>query len=79
MKSKNSSPFDSDVQYKIKHDPKYAEAYFKAIADEPLPIQIALLRRAYGVSQEKVAAKLHLKQAHISRLEKKDSDHLMST
>jgi len=79
MKHKNSSPFDKDVQNKIKQDTKYAEAYFEAIADESLPIQIALLRRAYGISQEKIAAKLRLKQAHISRLEKKDSDHLIST
>lgn len=79
MKRKNDSPFDKDVQNKLKNDPKYAQAYFEAIADEPLPVQIALLRRAYGISQEAIAAKLHLKQAHISRLEKKDSDHLIST
>ncbi|MBI2118606.1 MAG: helix-turn-helix transcriptional regulator [Elusimicrobia bacterium] len=67
------------MQNKIKHDSKYAQAYFEAIADEPLPIQMAILRRAYGISQEEIAAKLRLKQAHISRLEKKDSDHLIST
>ena len=79
MKYKNDSPFDKDVRDKLKHYPKYAQAYFEAISDEPLPIQIALLRRAYGISQEDIAAKLHLKQAHISRLEKKGSDHLIST
>ena len=79
MGYKKDSPFDRDVQNKLKHDAKYAQAYFEAIAVEPLPIQIALLRRAYGISQEEIATKLHIKQAHISRLEKKDSDHLIST
>ena len=79
MKRKIDSPFDRDVREKLKDDPEYAQAYFEAISDEPLPIQIALLRRVYGISQEKIAAKLHVKQAHISRLEKKYSDHLLST
>lgn len=79
MKKKNDSPFDNDVRKKLESDPQYAAAYFEAIGDEPLPIQLALLRRTYGISQEKIAAKLHLKQAQISRLETKGTDHLLST
>jgi len=79
MSKRNNSPFDNDVRRKLETDPEYATAYFEAISDEPLSVQIALLRRAYGISQEKIASKLHLKQAQISRLEQKGSDHLLST
>lgn len=79
MKRTNDSPFDNDVRRKLETDPEYAAAYFEAISDEPLPIQMALLRRAYGISQERIASKLHMKQAQVSRLERKGSDHLLST
>ena len=38
-----------------------------------------LFSRFSSLSIEKIASKLHLKQAYISRLEKKGTDHLMST
>jgi ribosome-binding protein aMBF1 (putative translation factor) len=79
MKHRNESPFDHDVQVRLENDPAYAAAYFEAIADEPFPTQIALLRRAYGISQEKIAAKLRLNQEQISRLERKGTDHLLGT
>ncbi|MBI3505882.1 MAG: helix-turn-helix transcriptional regulator [Proteobacteria bacterium] len=44
----------------------------------PLPVQVALLRRFLGMTQEQLAKTLGLKQTHISRLEKIDSDHLLS-
>ncbi|MBI5243704.1 MAG: helix-turn-helix domain-containing protein [Elusimicrobia bacterium] len=44
----------------------------------PLPVQVALLRRFLGKTQEELARALGLKQTHISRLEKGDSDHLLS-
>ena len=73
------SPFDRDVREKITSDPEYAQAYFEALSEESLPVQIALLRRVYGISQESIATRMHVKQGQISRLEKKDSDHLLST
>lgn len=79
MKRMNDSPFDRDVRKKIKNDSGYAQTCFEALSEKTLPLQIALLRRVYGISQEEVSSRLHVKQGQISRLEKKDSDHLLST
>ena len=79
MKRTNDSPLSKDIRESIKKDPEYAKEFFEAISDEPLPVQIALLRRVSGISQEDVASRLHVKQTHVSRLEKKGSDHLLST
>jgi len=73
------SPLDRHIRESIKKDPEYAEAFFEGLSDEPLHVQITLLRRVYGISQEEVASQLHVKQSQISRLEKKNSDHLLST
>lgn len=78
MKKNIISPFDRDVIKRLKKDPEYAEAYFEEMAKAPLPLQLAVLRRLNGVTQEKMAAKLHVKQAYISKLEKPGSDHLFS-
>jgi len=78
MNKNAASPFDRDVFKRIKADPEYAEAYFEELAKAPLPLQLAILRRLSGVTQEKLAAKLHVKQAYISKLEKAGSDHLFS-
>lgn len=78
MKKSAISPFDRDVVNRLKEDPEYAESYFEEMAKAPLPLQLALLRRLKGVTQEKMAAKLHVKQAYISKLEKPGSDHLFS-
>ena len=79
MKRKNESPLSKNIRESIEKDPEYAQAFFERISDEPLPVQITLLRRIYGISQEEMASRLHVKQSLISRLEKKDSDHLIST
>jgi DNA-binding XRE family transcriptional regulator len=78
MKKGFFSPFDRDVVQRLKEDPVYAEAYFEELAKAPLPLQLSILRRLNGVTQEKMAAKLHVKQAYISKLEKPGSDHLFS-
>mgnify|MGYP001561038660 CR=1 FL=1 len=78
MKKNTISPFDRDVIKRLKEDPEYAEAYFEEMSKIPLPLQLAVLRRLNGVTQEKMAAKLHVKQAYISKLEKPGSDHLFS-
>lgn len=79
MKKNAISPFDHDVVKRLKEDPEYAESYFEEMAKAPLPLQLALFRRLKGVTQEKMAAKLHVKQAYISKLEKPGTDHLFST
>jgi DNA-binding XRE family transcriptional regulator len=78
MKKNAISPFDRDVVKRLKTDPEYAEAYYEELAKAPLPLQLAILRRLHGVTQEKMAAKLHVKQAYISKLEKPGTDHLFS-
>ena len=77
MRKNAVSPFDRDV---VKHlgDPEYAEAYFEELAKAPLSLQLAILRRLKGVTQVRMAAKMHVKQAYISKLEKAGSDHLLS-
>lgn len=79
MKRKSEvSPLDREVLKSIKQDPEYAASYFEELARIPLPLQLALLRRLYGVTQEKMAARLHVRQEYVSRLEKPGSDHLLS-
>lgn len=79
MKRLNNSPISRDIRENIKKDPEYAREFYEAISDESLPVQMALIRRVSGISQEDVASRLHVKQTHVSRLERTGSDHLLST
>ncbi|MBI1979362.1 MAG: helix-turn-helix transcriptional regulator [Elusimicrobia bacterium] len=72
------SPVHRDTLKRIEEDPEFAEAYFEELRSSPIPVQLALLRRLKGIPQVEVAAKLHLKQAFISKLEKPESDHRIS-
>ena len=78
MNKKRGNGFDKDVRKAIESDPEYAVAYFEELMTRPLPVQLALLRKFLGMSQEELAKALRLKQTHVSRLEKADSDHLLS-
>lgn len=75
---KKDRGFDEDVRRAIDSDPEYAAAYFEELMRRPLPVQLALLRKLLGMTQEELGRALHLKQTHISRLEKSGSDHLLS-
>ncbi|MBI2071040.1 MAG: helix-turn-helix transcriptional regulator [Elusimicrobia bacterium] len=77
-RKKQENQFDPDVRKAIESDPEYAAEYFEELMQRPLPVQIALLRKYLGMTQEQLAKALHLKQTHISRLENVDSDHLLS-
>lgn len=78
MSKKREIEFDKDVRDAIKSDPEYAAEYFEELMTRPLPVQLAILRKFLGMTQEALARALHMKQTHISRLEKIDSDHLLS-
>lgn len=78
MKKNTISPLDRDIVKRLKVDPEYAQSYFEEMAKVPLPLQLALLRRLNGFTQENMASRLHVKQAYISKLEKPGSDHLFS-
>jgi DNA-binding XRE family transcriptional regulator len=78
MRKNATSPFDRDVKKRLAEDPEYAESYLEALAKAPLSLQLAILRRLRGLTQAKMAAKLHVQQAYISKLEKPGSDHLVS-
>ena len=78
MKKNAISPFDQDVVKHLKKDPEYAAAYLEELGKAPMSLQLAILRRIRGFTQEKMAATLHVKQAYISKLEKPGSDHLIS-
>ncbi len=78
MKNTEISPIDRDVIKRIKEDSAFAEIYFEELSERPLSAQFAILRRLQGVTQEQAATKLHWKQAHVSKLEKEGSDHLIS-
>lgn len=67
-----------DVRRAISTDPAYAEEYFTELSRRPLPVQLALLRRLKGLTQAELADEMGLKQTHVSRLERADSDHLLS-
>lgn len=76
--SKNEPEFNKDVRKAIESDPEYAAEYFEELMTRPLPVQVTLLRQFLGMTQEELAGALGLKQTHVSRLEKVDSDHLLS-
>lgn len=76
--SRKEFEFDRDVRKAIESDPEYAAEYFEELMTRPLPVQVALLRQFLGMTQEQLAKALGLKQTHVSRLEKVDSDHLLS-
>ena len=76
--SKKELEFDREVRKAIDSDPEYAAEYFEELMTRPLPVQVTLLRRFLGLTQEQLAKALGLKQTHVSRLEKVDSDHLLS-
>ena len=78
MKKKQAAEFDCDVRKAIESDPEYAAEYFAELMRRPLPVQVALLRKFLGLTQEELAKMLGMKQTHVSRLEKVDSDHLLS-
>lgn len=75
---KKEPEFDKDVRKAIESDPEYAAEYFEDLMTRPLPVQVALLRQFLGMTQEQLAKALGLKQTHVSRMEKVDSDHLLS-
>jgi transcriptional regulator with XRE-family HTH domain len=70
--------FDADLRNAIATDPEFAAAYFEELQREPLAVQLCLLRNHLGWTQAKLAKSMGLKQTHVSRLENRESDHLMS-
>ena len=78
MAKKAVSPFDRDVEKRLKKDPGYAAAFLEELGNAPLPLQLAILRRLRGVTQEKLAGRLRVRQGYVSKLEKPGSDHLVS-
>ena len=78
MKKDAQSGLSDDVRRAIEKDPAYAAEYFDELSRRPLPVQLALLRRLKGLTQAELAGEMGLKQTHVSRLEKPDSDHLLS-
>lgn len=58
----------------FKEDPKLQLAYLAELAQEPINTQLAVLRHRLGLTQEEVARRMHLRQSHVSRLERKDEN-----
>lgn len=78
MRKSDISPIDRDVMKRIKDDAEFAEAYYEELSERPISIQFAILRRLLGVTQEKLASMLRVKQSYVSKLEREGSDHLIS-
>ena len=79
MKRKNQiSPFERDTWKRIQEDPEFASLFFEDLTERPIAVQFAALRRLQGLSQEKIASRLHRRQNYISKLEKPGKDHLIS-
>lgn len=78
MKKGAKAGLTEDVRRAIEKDPAYAKEYFEELSRRPLPVQLALLRRLKGLTQAELAGEMGLKQTHVSRLERADSDHLLS-
>lgn len=78
MKKAKDTGLTEDVRREIASDPAYAAEYFRELSRRPLPVQLALLRRLKGMTQAELAGEMGLKQTHVSRLEKPNTDHLLS-
>ena len=79
MKNKNEvSSFDKDTLERIRKDRKFAAVFFEDLSERPMAVQLSVLRRIRGASQESMASKLRRNQNYISKLEKPGSDHLLS-
>ena len=52
---KKEPKFDKDVRKAIESDPEYAAEYFDEMMKRPLPVQLALLRKFLGMTQEELA------------------------
>jgi len=77
-KKEEMSPVHKDTLKMIQNDPESAEAYFEELRASSIPVQLAILRRLSGIPQSKIASKLHINQAFVSKIEKPNSDHLIS-
>ena len=78
MNKRKYTDGDKYILKRLKTDKKYRKEYFEALADEPLAVQLALLRRLEGVTQKKLASKMRVKQSFLSRLESPEYDNLES-
>ena len=56
-----------------------AAEYAKVIAELPLNLQIAIMRRRKDLSQEKVSRRIRKPQSVVARLEGKDANPRLST
>ena len=55
---RTTSSGDQDIRERIERDPEFAEAYLEELANKPLSLQIALMRRLYGLTQVQRAVRL---------------------
>ena len=79
MKNKAEiSPLERDTWKRVQEDPEFASAFFEDLSERPIAVQFAILRRLKGLSQEKIASRLHRRQNYISKLERPGMDHLIS-
>ncbi len=65
------SGFDQHVKEVLRKDKKFARAYWKEFAKEPIWTQIAILRRKHNLSQQALAKRLHVPQPQVARLERR--------
>ena len=75
---KDPGEFVITIQKKIRQMPLMPLERFNAMRELPLPLQLALLRRYYKITQSELAGALQLKQGYYSRLEEENSRHLLS-
>jgi DNA-binding XRE family transcriptional regulator len=59
-------------------NPERAERVSRRVSEELLDLNLAELRREFGVTQTEMAAAADMSQGELSRLERRD-DHLVST
>ena len=70
MKRKKGIEFDRDVRDAINSDPEYAAEYFAELIKRPLPVQLLLLRKFLGMTQEELAKIVKVSRQSIISVEK---------
>lgn len=68
---KMKSGFDKHFKQLMAKNKKIPKEYQKLFLQEPIPTQIAIMRRERGLTQKALAKKLHVPQPEVARLERK--------
>ncbi|OHE78024.1 MAG: hypothetical protein A2107_14990 [Verrucomicrobia bacterium GWF2_62_7] len=80
MKKKiTGQSFDAHIIELKQKNPSFRAAYGKALGRMPVSTQLAVARREAGLTQEKLARRLHISQSAVAQVERPDGNPTVQT